>query len=236
VSRATMAVLYGVSIALHASLGAGVSNIEPQKEPERIAVRMVEVKKPEKKAEVEEPPPPPPPPPPPATPTPPKKEARPKQAEAAPPPAAAAPVPSFGVAMTGGVGGGGIAVPVGDVHAPKTEAPKRVSEEKTLAPREAPKAQQAQACSEPASKPKPLDLARPDYTEEARAAGVEGKVRIELTVDARGAVKSVRVLESLGHGLDEAATRAVQAATFEPALACGVPVEATFVVSIRFTL
>ncbi|MDB4989239.1 MAG: hypothetical protein JWN04_4417, partial [Myxococcaceae bacterium] len=91
-------------------------------------------------------------------------------------------------------------------------------------------------CDEVASKPKPLVMNRPEYTEEARAAAVEGKVRVELTVDATGAVKNVKVLESLGHGLDEAALRAVQAASFEPAQQCGKPVSATFVVSIRFSL
>ena len=45
----------------------------------------------------------------------------------------------------------------------------------------------------------------PEYTEEARAAAIEGKVRVEITVDASGAIRSVKVLEGLGHGLDEAA-------------------------------
>ena len=86
------------------------------------------------------------------------------------------------------------------------------------------------------SKPKPVQMSRPEYTEEARSAGIEGKVRVELTVDASGVVRNVKVLESLGHGLDEAALAAVQAASFEPAYLCGKPVEATFVVSIRFSL
>jgi protein TonB len=79
-------------------------------------------------------------------------------------------------------------------------------------------------------------MGRPEYTEEARAASIEGKVRVEITVDASGAIRSVKVLEGLGHGLDEAAVRAVEGATFEPAMQCGKPVESTFTVSIRFTL
>jgi protein TonB len=139
--------------------------------------------------------------------------------------------------MTGGVGMGGIAVPVGDsLGAPKEQQPvKRVAQAKSLV--EPAKKQLAEdSCAEPASKPKPVQMARPEYTEEARAAAIEGKVRVELTVDASGAVRNVKVLESLGHGLDEAAVRAVEGATFEPALLCGKPVEATFVVSIRFSL
>ncbi len=63
-------------------------------------------------------------------------------------------------------------------------------------------------------------MGRPEYTEEARAASIEGKVRVEITVDASGAIRSVKVLEGLGHGLDEAAVRAVEGATFEPAQQC----------------
>ncbi len=221
-----MVVLYGVSFALHASLGVGVTEIEPAKEPERIAIKVVDVPKPKPKT-VEPPPPPPP--------VDAPKRAAPRAKAPEPPKTAPAPVaaaPTFGIAMTGGVGLGGVAVPVGDSLSAPREAPKRVAEAKTLVePKHA-----ADACAEPATKPKPVKLDRPEYTEEARAAGIEGKVRVELTVDATGAVKQAKVLESLGHGLDEAALRAVQEAVFEPAVQCGKPVSATFVVSIRFSL
>jgi protein TonB len=232
-----MTALYGVSLALHATLGMGVSEIEPAKEPERIAITVVQPPKPKPKAKEE---PPPPPPPPPVAP-PPKSRALPKAKAAEPPPEApppqAAPAPTFGIAMTGGVGLGGIAVPVGDSLGGSREPQpvKRVAQAKSLL--EPAKKQVAEdACTEAVVKPKPVQMARPEYTEEARAAGIEGKVRVELTVDATGVVRNVKVLESLGHGLDEAAVRAVEGATFEPASACGKPVEATFVVSIRFTL
>jgi periplasmic protein TonB len=224
-----MVALYGVSFALHASLGFGVTEIEPTKEPERVAITVVNVSKPKPKPKVEEPPPPPPPPPPPVEAAP-KKAAR--KAKASPEPKAApAPqtAPTFGIAMTGGVGSGGIAVPQGDGGA--RDGQKRVAEAKTLVEPKKPA-----SCAEPASKPKPLSMPRPEYTETARAASIEGKVRVELTVDASGAVKNVKVLDSLGHGLDEAAIRAVQGASFEPAAQCGKPVSATFVVSIRFSL
>lgn len=235
-ARATMAVLYGVSFVLHASLGLGVREIEPEKEPERIAIAVV-TPPPKPKPKAEEPPPPPPPPPPvEAAPKAKAPKAAPK-AEAPPPdaPAPVAAAPSFGIAMTGGTGAGGIAVPVGDSLGGSREPVKRVAQEKKLG--EAPKKQVVEdACSEAASKPKPLGMPRPEYTEEARTAGIEGKVRVELTVDATGAVTDVKVLESLGHGLDEAALAAVRAASFEPALSCGKPVSATFTVSIRFAL
>jgi protein TonB len=232
VARTSMLVLYGVSFAIHASLGVGVTEIEPTKEPERVAITVVDVPKPKSKPKVEEPPPPPPPPPPVAE-APKKAAPKPKAVEAPPAVEAAAPAPTFGIAMTGGAGMGGIAVPQGEslnAAAPK-EPVKRVAEAKTLVEPKKPS-----ACSEEATKPKPIVMARPEYTDEAKAAQIEGKVRVEVTVDANGAVKAVKVLDSLGHGLDEAAIRAVQAATFEPAQQCGKPVSATFVVGIRFSL
>jgi protein TonB len=231
-----MAILYGVSFLLHASLGAGFTEIEPEKEPDRIAIAVVQP--PKKKAKEE--PPPPPPPPPPIAPKP--KAARPKAVEAAPPPPVAAPapsaasadVPSFGIAMSGGVGLGGVAVPLGDSLHGTREPVKRVAQAKTLV--EPKKEVAVDECAEPASKPKPIEMQKPEYTEEARGAGIEGKVRVELTVAADGSVREAKVLEALGHGLDEAALNAVRAAKFEPALHCGKPVEATFVVAIRFSL
>lgn len=237
--RKSMAILYGVSFALHASLGAGVAEIEPEKEPERIAIQVVAPPKPKPKNEE---PPPPPPPPPPVVEAP-KPAQRPKAKQAAPEPvqqqapAPVADVPTFGIAMQGGVGMGGVAVPQGDsLGASANKEPvKRVAQAKSLTE---PKKQSVgeAACEEPASKPKPLDLQKPEYTAEATAAGIEGKVRLELTVSADGVVRDVKVLESLGHGLDEAAVRAVRAASFQPAQHCGKAVEATFTVSIRFSL
>ena len=82
---------------------------------------------------------------------------------------------------------------------------------------------------------RPINVPQPAFTEAARAAGVEGKVRVELTVDETGRVVDVRVLQGLGYGLDEAALSAARSATFEPALRCGKPSRATFTISMRFT-
>jgi protein TonB len=90
-------------------------------------------------------------------------------------------------------------------------------------------------CADPPAKPKPVSVPQPAYTEAARAAAVEGKVRVELTVDEAGRVVSVRVLSGLGHGLDEAAVAAAKAATFQPAVRCGKPTRATFTISMRFS-
>jgi protein TonB len=104
---------------------------------------------------------------------------------------------------------------------------------KALAP--APVRGAADACSEPASKPKPVSVPQPAYTEAARAASVEGRVRVELTVDEAGRVIAVKVLQGLGYGLDEAALAAARSASFTPALRCGRPVRATFTIAMRFS-
>ena len=78
-------------------------------------------------------------------------------------------------------------------------------------------------------------MPQPAYTPQALEAGVEGKVRIQFTVDETGLVVDVRLLAGLGYGLDEAALAAARQATFEAAVRCGKPVSATFTVSMRFT-
>ncbi len=152
----------------------------------------------------------------------------------APPSPAPAPGPDFGVTLSGGGGGGGPAIAGGGGGAPGGTGTGPASAEtvrKVLAP--APK---ADTCEEPTKKPKAIAVPQPAYTEAARAAGVSGRVRVEITVDERGHVAKVRVLEGLGHGLDEAALAAARAATFEAATRCGKPVAATFTVAMRFAL
>jgi protein TonB len=79
-------------------------------------------------------------------------------------------------------------------------------------------------------------VTQPAFPEEARTAGIQGKVRVELTVDATGAVVRARIVEGLGHGLDEAALEAVRGYKFEPAVRCGKAVSATFTIAIRFVI
>lgn len=143
---------------------------------------------------------------------------------------ALADLPDFGLELSGGGGPGGLAVPQA---APAARNEPRAPVAKTL--RQAPAPKTTDACEEGPAKPKLLNLPQPAYTEAARAAGVEGKVRVELTVDETGKVVSVRALTTLGHGLDEAALVAAQGATFEPAVRCGRPSRSTFTIAIRFS-
>ena len=63
--------------------------------------------------------------------------------------------------------------------------------------------------------------AAPSYTLEARAAGVEADVPLELVVDATGSVLSAHALSHVGYGLDETALRSVRGYRFSPARRAG---------------
>jgi len=58
------------------------------------------------------------------------------------------------------------------------------------------------------------------YPAAAESAGIEGRVRLRVALDARGHVTSARVLRGLGYGLDEAAVDALtHRCRFTPAIA-----------------
>jgi TonB family protein len=69
------------------------------------------------------------------------------------------------------------------------------------------------------------------YPDEAKRAGIEGVVALELTIDREGRVSASRVVTPAGHGFDEAAEEAARRFVFRPALRAGKPV----VAKIRYT-
>ena len=84
--------------------------------------------------------------------------------------------------------------------------------------------------------PKLLHTEEPEYSEEARKARYQGTVLLAIDVDASGHVANVRVLRSLGLGLDEKAKEAVLKWKFRPAMASGRPVTAPAQVAVTFHL
>ena len=84
-----------------------------------------------------------------------------------------------------------------------------------------------------------LDIFPVNYTVDGRSIvfrTAEGSKLTELTIDENGRVTAARVIDSLGHGLDEAALAAVREASFSPATRCGRPVAATVKIGLTFTL
>jgi|GEM_PF-3718779 len=61
----------------------------------------------------------------------------------------------------------------------------------------------------------------PTYTDEARAAGLEGRVVVNCAITPDGRSESIRILVPLGSGLDERAIEAVKQWTFVPANKAG---------------
>jgi TonB family protein len=74
------------------------------------------------------------------------------------------------------------------------------------------------------------------YTDEARRRVIEGDVVLEIVVRRDGSVGNVRVLHSLGAGLEQKAIDAVRQWRFGPATRQGVPVDVVVEVSVGFTL
>ena len=63
-----------------------------------------------------------------------------------------------------------------------------------------------------------------------------GEVLLQVVFTASGDVKVLRVVQGLGHGLDEAAQNAARQIRFKPAQQDGQPVDSTAIVHIVFNL
>lgn len=225
-------IVYGGSIALHVALAVGAILAPSTKRHEAVAIAIAE---PEKKPKPEKKDPPPPPPPPPASRA--KSAPAPKPAATPEPPPLAAPVaaaPAYAdLGLTLGNGpGSGMAVAAHGPSAAREPASEPVTTRKVAAL--VPKT--TDACDEPLIKPKARTIVKPSYSEEARAAQIEGVVRVEITIDPTGRVVDVRILRGLGHGLDDAALAAARQMAFEPGTRCGRPTVATISVGMRFAL
>jgi TonB family protein len=84
--------------------------------------------------------------------------------------------------------------------------------------------------------PKLLERAAAPYTNEARAAGIEGAVHLSVDIDERGIPVRARVLKPLDPGLDSNAIRSLGGWRFQPATEDGKPVGSTANIEIQFRL
>ena len=76
----------------------------------------------------------------------------------------------------------------------------------------------------------------PQYTEEARQAGVSGKVVIKAVLSASGKVTNIEVTKSLQHGLTEKAIEAARQMIFIPAIKDGKFVSQTIHLEFNFSV
>jgi len=79
-------------------------------------------------------------------------------------------------------------------------------------------------CVEEPSKPVPIFKPDIEYTNEARAAGTEGRLVLKLYIGADGSVTNVVIVAAVEAALDAAAIATVQKWRFKPAMRCGKPV------------
>jgi len=84
--------------------------------------------------------------------------------------------------------------------------------------------------------PKFLRSELPAYPMIARKLGKEGKVVLRLTIDERGNLLNVEIVEKADYGFTEAAIEAVKRSTFLPAKRDGKPVASRAILPIRFML
>lgn len=227
-----LAICAVASIVFHIALKRGLDHLPPHKDPpidRKVAIQVIE--------------PPPPPPPEPLPPPEPEKPPEPTPSkivhEAPTPHPVKAPVvaavakdlpppdhpavttdttdePVFGVSMSStSPTGTGPAMPVGNTTrvAPNTGS---AAQPKPLA---APV-----AAFEATKMPLPQGRCFGKYTEEAKTAGDEGTVVLDLIVGEDGNVREVKVVEGLPHGLTEAAVAALKECRFSPGEKDGKPV------------
>jgi len=86
------------------------------------------------------------------------------------------------------------------------------------------------------SPPRAIFQPEPEFSEEARKAKFQGVCTLALIVGADGRPSNIRVVGSLGMGLDEKAIEAVRNWKFEPAMKDGHPVRVEIDVEVDFHL
>jgi len=76
----------------------------------------------------------------------------------------------------------------------------------------------------------------PEYSEEARKAKYQGVVLLAIEVSPDGKAQNIRVVRSLGLGLDEKAVEAVKQWKFKPGYRNGQPVTVAATIEVNFRL
>jgi TonB family protein len=84
--------------------------------------------------------------------------------------------------------------------------------------------------------PRVVDAPDPEYSEEARQAGLQGVCVVTLVVGSDGTTRDVRVDRSLGMGLDEKSIKAVRSWRFKPATKNGHAVAVLINVEVSFSM
>lgn len=79
-----------------------------------------------------------------------------------------------------------------------------------------------------------LTKIKANRTEAARKADYSGISKVEITISSEGAVRNVKLQNSLPYGLDEVALRLAQELKFKPAMIKNKPVASAILLKVRF--
>jgi protein TonB len=85
------------------------------------------------------------------------------------------------------------------------------------------------------TQPVVVSKTEPKYTADARAAGIEGDVSLEISIDEKGMPFRITILKHL-KGLDEQAIVAAQQWRFKPGISYGTPAPSKMKVLMSFRL
>ncbi len=132
------------------------------------------------------------------------------------PPSPDPPTPVFGVTPESvAPGESAVAVPVGNTLMTKDRTPAKAPPQPL--PAADPNAFAPVADNLIAQFPVLLGEIKAEYPEEAKRLGIEGRVKLRVSLDRQGRVRSVRVAKRAGYGFDEAAKQALLRMRFSPA-------------------
>jgi TonB family protein len=84
--------------------------------------------------------------------------------------------------------------------------------------------------------PRPIYSPDPAYSDEASKAKFQGTCVVSLTVSADGSPQDVKVVKSLGKGLDEKAIDTIKTWKFQPGTKDGVPLATQIQIEVTFRL
>jgi TonB family protein len=88
----------------------------------------------------------------------------------------------------------------------------------------------------PVVRPTVISSVDPEFSEEARRKKISGTVKVYLYVEKDGTPSHVRIVQGVGHGLDEKAVEAVKQYRFNPATKDGEPVRVDLYIDISFQI
>ena len=84
--------------------------------------------------------------------------------------------------------------------------------------------------------PSVVSRVNPSYTDEAKAAKIQGIVGISAVVNAQGHAEDIQVIKSLDPGLDVNAAGAISQWVFNPGMKDGQPVDVAVMIEVNFKL